>query len=110
MDSYVAFKLWAVREVSVPQLPSYGPERRDSRSTGPGEAEGGGLKLRETGPRSRTPGLPGPARPRGLGHGFPVSPQLYGAHRGESAANRLMELRLPAKEGVGHGIDDVPGI
>jgi len=28
-------------------------------------AEGGGLNLRETGPRSPTPGLPGPARLKG---------------------------------------------
>jgi len=38
--------------------------RRDSRCSGPGEAEGGVLKLRETSPRSPTPGLPGPARPK----------------------------------------------
>jgi hypothetical protein len=81
MDSYVAFKLWAVREVSVPQLPSYGPERRGSRSTGPGEAEGGGLKLRETGPRSRTPGLPGPARPRARSWVSGVAAAIRGTSR-----------------------------
>ena len=36
--------------------------RRDSRSIGPGEAEGGGVKLRETSPRRPTPGLAGPER------------------------------------------------
>jgi len=39
--------------------------RRDFGSSGLGEAEGSGLELRETGPRSPTPGLPGPARPKG---------------------------------------------
>ena len=36
--------------------------RRNSQRSGPGEAEGGGLELRETSPRSPTPGLPVPPR------------------------------------------------
>ena len=58
-------------------------------------AEGDGLKLRETSPRSPTPGLPGDARPKGLGRGCPTPLWLYG-HAGAIPAPRLIRI-------AGHG-------
>jgi len=47
-----------------PLLCSYEPEAK-SWGIGLGEVEGDGPDLRETSPRSPTPGLPGPARLKG---------------------------------------------
>jgi hypothetical protein len=52
--------------------------RRNSRRSDPGKAEVGGLKLRETSPRSPTARLPDSVRLKGLGHGFRVPPWSRG--------------------------------